>query len=531
MIATQRALGDLAHPALVIQRREVRTRVRGSRSRPEPLSSAVPPDRGDFQTPLDLARRALARIRRRGFRPRSVLEPTCGLGAFLTASLQTFNDDPLAIAGFDIDSAYVEAARASMPRRSGDPPPSIRQGDMFAVDWHRVVAALPEPILVTGNPPWVTAAAVSAIGGANTPLRTPQAGLTGLRAITGKSNFDLSEWLLMRLLEACHGRDATIAMLVKTQVARRVLLAAWSDPRIKLCDAAMYRIDAAAAFGVAVDACWFVYSTRGSSTECALFDDLEAETRRGAIGFRDGRLIADLNAYARSRSVIGLSPQTWRSGIKHDCARVMELTEREAKLVNGFNETVDIEEASLFPMLKSSQVASDRPTGPRRWMVVPQRAPGEDTAPLERNAPRTWAYLSRHGERLDRRASAIYRRRPRFSIFGIGAYSFRPWKVAISGLYKRVRFKVIGPHHHSPVVFDDTVYFLALDAAEQARRVARLLESSLADDYFRALVFFDAKRPITAEILNGLDLERLAAATPRAPASSGTRSLRRDLPR
>ena len=33
---------------------------------------------------------------------------------------------------------------------------------------------------------------------------------------------------------------------------------------------------------------------------------------------------------------------------------------------------------------------------------------------------------------LDNRKSSIYNKRPRFSIFGIGDYSFSKWKVAIS---------------------------------------------------------------------------------------------------
>ena len=45
--------------------------------------------------------------------------------------------------------------------------------------------------------------------------------------MTGKSNFDISEWMLIRLLEALQGRRATIAMLCKTATARKVLRHAW----------------------------------------------------------------------------------------------------------------------------------------------------------------------------------------------------------------------------------------------------------------------------------------------------------------
>ena len=50
----------------------------------------------------------------------------------------------------------------------------------------------------------------------------------------------------------------------------------------------------------------------------------------------------------------------WRSGIKHDCASVMELRKVNHQLINGFNEVVDLEERYLFPLLKGSDVAQNR---------------------------------------------------------------------------------------------------------------------------------------------------------------------------
>ena len=81
---------------------------------------------------------------------------------------------------------------------------------------------------------------------------------------------------------------------------------------------------------------------------------------------------------------------------------------------------------------------------PNRWMLVTQTCVGEETSTIRERAPRTWAYLEAHGAALDRRGSSIYRGRPRFSIFGVGEYTFAPWKVAISGFYKRLAFKVVG---------------------------------------------------------------------------------------
>ena len=69
---------------------------------------------------------------------------------------------------------------------------------------------------------------------------------------------------------------------------------------------------------------------------------------------------------------------------------------------------------------------------------------------------------------LDGRGSSIYRSCPPFSIFGIGEYSFAPWKVAISGFYKRLSFVAVAPLDGKPAMLDDTCYFLPCQTAGQA---------------------------------------------------------------
>jgi hypothetical protein len=129
---------------------------------------------------------------------------------------------------------------------------------------------------------------------------------------------------------------------------------------------------------------------------------------------------------------------------------------------------------------------------------------------MKRLAPKTWKYLSKHGELLDSRSSLIYRNRPRFSIFGVGEYSFANWKVAISGLYKKLVFNVIGPLKGKPIVLDDTCYFLPVNSKEEALFLSKLLNSDVAKEFLGTLIFWDAKRPITLNALKQLDVLKLA---------------------
>ena len=98
------------------------------------------------------------------------------------------------------------------------------QADFFATDWKRLISELPEPILVLGNPPWVTNSQLGVLGSRNLPIKSNFQKHDGLDALTGKANFDISEWMLMRLVEALNGRRGTLAMLCKAATAQDPLL-------------------------------------------------------------------------------------------------------------------------------------------------------------------------------------------------------------------------------------------------------------------------------------------------------------------
>ena len=476
---------------------------------------------GDFQTPPELARDVCALLARQGLAPAAILEPTCGLGNFLAAALAAFPTVSKAT-GIDVNPQHVAQARATLQVADDGKTLDIRQEDFFTADWNHILDSLPEPLLILGNPPWVTNATLGALGSVNTPDKLNFQNRRGIDAITGKSNFDISEYMLLNMLDWIDGKRATIAMLCKTSVARKVLTHAWK-PRRPTIQADIYHIDAAAYFGVSVDSCLLVITATPSAQplRCPVHDSLDARSSANVLGYEDGRLLADAAAYSRWRHLEGNGSRKWRSGIKHDLSRVMELREIDGQYLNGLGETVSLEREYLYPMLKSSDLARAAEPLPSRYMIVPQRFVGEPTEQIEQRAPQTWRYLTNHAELLERRASSIYRNRPRFSIFGVGEYSFAPWKVAISGFYKSLRFRTIGPASGKPVVFDDTCYFLPCQSQAEAVATADLLNSQTAEQFFSAFVFWDAKRPITVELLQRLDLHALARELGREiPAES-----------
>lgn len=466
-------------------------------------------EHGDFQTPPELCAEVLELLRRRGVEPEVVLEPACGAGGFVIAAARGF---PRArIVGVELNETHLAAARKQTTEHGFAERVELHRADFFELDWEEVVAPVAGPLLVLGNPPWVTSDRMRRIDGENLPRRENIKDLPGLDAVTGKGNFDVSEWLLLRLLQVFQGTSTRIAVLCKTAVARRVIEHATAkglcfDPE------GIWEIDAHRHFGASVAACFFVFGTEDarSAVTCDVYPSLDSLLPETTLGASDGLLLSDAAAYERWRELIGTDQFRWRSGVKHDCSRVMELSERSDGFTNGKGEEVELEREFLNPLVKSSALAKGNAGESLRWMIVTQQKIGDDTSEIAERAPKTWEYLQRHSAALASRASSIYRGKPPFSVFGVGPYAFAPWKVAISGLHKRLAFSLVGPRAGKPVVLDDTCYFLGFDSEATARAALALYESPPARELLSSMVFWDAKRPITRALLDRLHLGKLA---------------------
>lgn len=463
---------------------------------------------GDFQTPDELASRVVDVLaENHGLYPDVVIEPTCGKGAFIRVAKSRF---PRAkIIAFDVNPSYVEMAKSDIC--SSDVNRIIvSQGDFFNLDWAKILRDHRGSLLVLGNPPWVTSSELGLLNSKNLPEKTNFQGRRGIEAITGSGNFDISEWMLLQHVDWLASRSGALAMLCKYSVARKIMRKVRQDKEHRLFGH-IYSIDAMKYFFASVDACLFVLTTEEGNADCEVYSGLEATEPDYVIGERDGYVVRNVDTYEKYRFLRGQDPvYIWRSGLKHDCSKVMELTPKGQGYVNGFRDSVEIEDNYVYPLLKSSDVGNRKIESCRRYVLVTQSFVGEDTKPIERQAPKTWDYLVSHANSLDGRRSTIYRGKPRFSIFGVGSYTFSPWKVAISGFYKSLNFCLVGPIQGKPVIFDDTVNFLSFDSKDEAEFIYQLLVSEPASEFYRANIFWDEKRPITTAILRRLCLKEVA---------------------
>ena len=473
---------------------------------------------GDFQTPDDLALAVCRRLVALDIRPDVVIEPTCGVGAFVRAAAASF-PDALEILGFDTNVSYLETLRAKLASIPSDSRIELEHADFFTTDWRQRLLGISGSVLVVGNFPWVTNATLGTIGGSNLPQKSNFLAHRGFDAISGKANFDISEWMLLEVLRWFDGRSGDVAMLVKTAVARKVLAHAQRQGAA-VRDAFLIGIDAKKEFGASVDACLLVMRLTGDHSlvchDYTMFSDLEDRVGR-RVGHRMGLTVGDLDAFEAAVHLVGASPQKWRSGVKHDASAIMEFTRSERGLENGLGEVVDLEPDYLYPLLKGSDVGGAK-VWREKFVLVTQRRVGEPTEAIRKAGPLTWAYLQRHAAQLDARGSSIYAKNPRFSIFGIGDYAFAPWKIAICGLYKLLRFRLVGPIDGRPVMFDDTVYYLSFEIEKQAKAALAMIESQPARSLLSSLIFWDEKRPVKTSILNVLDWSKLDKVACRQPA-------------
>jgi len=461
---------------------------------------------GDFQTPLALAQ-DVARLARKVYpNPTSILEPTCGLGAFIKASL---NKWPYSTKhyGFDLNQEYIGVLKKEFAKNKNC---QVEMSDFFTKDWKHFFGKKHARWLVIGNPPWVTNSVLGMLKSNNLPIKSNFQKLNGFEAKTGKANFDIAEWILIRLIDSLQQSSACLAMLCKTATARRVLHYFWNrDANIH--NTSIHRIDAGKHFGVSVEACLLLTFVGGrkKTHDAKLYSDLSFENQIGCIGLLNGALIADIDLYEKYKHIDGHMIYGWRSGLKHDAAKVMELRSVNGKYVNGYKESIELEDDYIFPLLKSSDIANQK-LDPERYVIVTQKKVSDNTSEIRTNAPKTWAYLERYSSKLDARKSIIYRNRPRFSVFGIGDYSFSPWKVAISGLYKNYIFSVVGNKNEKPVMVDDTCYLLPCCNKKEATLICGLLNSDPCRNFMKSLAFLDSKRPVNIDLLKRIDLSSLA---------------------
>lgn len=469
-------------------------------------------DYGDWQTSYGFAKYVCQYLKERGITPEVIVEPTCGVGNFIVAAVDVFKS-ARKIYGIEINSEYIGETERKLKKLQLDRKIDcyeLYNTSVFSFDFSEIAKANHDKnILVLGNPPWVTNSEMGKNDSDNLPVKSNVKRCRGIDAITGKGNFDIAESICYLMIDAFSPHARTnIALLVKNSVVKNIVHEQRLRPR-HIQDIRQHCFDAKKEFDVSVSASLFECRIASESeSQCRLFD-FYTQKELHSFGWVGDAFVSNVQDYGETSIIDGQSPLVWRSGIKHDCSKVMELSLDGSTYSNGLKETVDVNEETVFPLLKSSDIGKGL-KGVKKYLVLPQTSITEDTSTLKKRAPKTYTYLLSHAEYLDSRKSVIYKNKPRFCVFGLGRYSFAPYKIVISALYQDLEFSLVGPIAGKPVMVDDTCYLLGFDNPEYAWLTLCLLQSDILKHFIQNICFMDAKRVINRELLMRINLYQLS---------------------
>ncbi len=471
---------------------------------------------GDWQTPTQLAEKVCDVHLSKYGHPDIVIEPTCGLGTFVFSALRKFQKLK-EIHAIEINRQYVTDLKFQLLLNALNSPLKsypdiyIYNADFFEFDFTSIVNKSKQRrwnVAVIGNPPWVTNSRQGMNNSLNVPSKRNLYGLKGIDAITGKSNFDISEYITLELLKLSQLNNGGISFLLKNSVIRNILMKQYTE-NLHIGNLEQRLIDASSEFNVSVDAsCFLAQFNCSPSLICSVFD-FYSESYIREYGWVNDSFVSDTKQYINVSKYDNQSTYMWRSGIKHDCASVLELSLKDGKYTNRFGEVVNIEDDLIYPLLKSSDINKYQDNIFRKFIIVPQRHVGDNTSSLKYTHPLAFSYLTKYESAFTRRKSSIYAGKDKFSIFGIGDYSFKPYKIVISSLYKTIKFILVSNYNGKPIMIDDTCYQLDFDSFEEATCIFDVLNGNEISSLIQSLVFKDAKRVVTKGLLMRLDLVQL----------------------
>jgi hypothetical protein len=477
------------------------------------------PDRaeyGDFQTNSDLAIKVARFLKEGSLNPRIIVEPTCGKGNFIVACLNTFKRIEKIFA-VEIYKPYVWETKFNILKFFIDNPDAIKPQieinhfNVFDFDFSKISKEhLKEEILVIGNPPWVTNSKLSSLESGNLPTKSNFKNHTGIEAMTGKGNFDIGECITLMMFDAFQNSNGHFAFLVKNSVIKNVVF----DQRqrnYKIADLQKLIIDSKKEFNVSVEAS-LLYCKLNESPQsvCNEFDFYNNSKLLNQFGWVKDKFVSSIELYKHSNDIDGLSPFEWRQGVKHDCSSIMEFDRVNGHFVNGLQQEIILEEDLVYGLLKSSDLKKAVIDTTRKFTIITQKKVGQDTSFIKKDFPKTFNYLYKNKTQFDSRKSSIYNNKPDYSIFGIGDYSFAPYKISISGLYKNYFFNLVLPQNGKPIMLDDTCYLIGFDKLEFAAYTLILLNCDKSKELLQAITFSDAKRTFTKDILMRIDILKLA---------------------
>ncbi len=468
---------------------------------------------GDYQTNSNLADKVCKLLKAKNISPNEVFEPTFGKGSFIISVLKNFKNIKQ-IYGVEIYKPYIQITKLKildfflLNKEYSKPEINLFHANFFNFDIKKQIK-VDKNLLIIGNPPWVTNSELSSIGSKNLPQKNNFKNHKGIDAITGKANFDIAEFISNKLFDNFSECVGDFAFLIKNSVTKSILHRQTVN-NYKISNIQKFKIDAKKEFNVSVNASLFYCKLNSKSEKICTEHNFYSDEKLKTFGWVNNKFVSDIEKYNKYRNFDGICPYQWRQGMKHDASKIMELDKKADFYVNKLNEKIELEPNLVYGILKSSDLKGGIINSTRKYTIVTQKKIGQNTKYIQNKYSKTYNYLQSKIEIFNNRKSSIYKGKPAFSIFGIGDYSFKPYKIAISGLYKKLRFTFVQPDkNNKAIMLDDTCYFIGFNYKTEAEIIFNVLQSHEVEEFLNSLIFNDAKRSVTKDLLMRIDISAI----------------------
>lgn len=248
-----------------------------------------------------------------------------------------------------------------------------------------------------------------------------------------------SKNILLKIINKFKNTKTTLAFLCENTLSRNVFIELVRN-NVKYSFIKQINFNSSKIFKIKDSTCLFIIQFGGNALTdkiCEVSDISNPSEELYKFGFVYDKFYSNIDNITQ---IEGTCQIEWKHGVKHDCAKIMELNLENNQLMNKNNEKVNIENSLIYPLLKSSDLKKPIVNKTSKYVIITQTKIKQDTDYIKTKAPKTWKYLNDNKEYFENRKSSIYDNTPEFSIFGIGDYSFMKYKVAIAGFCKNPMF-------------------------------------------------------------------------------------------
>lgn len=174
------------------------------------------------------------------------------------------------------------------------------------------------------------------------------------------------------MLKCFENHNGTFAFLIKNSVVKN-LIQDQKRNNFKISQSEKLNIDSKKEFNVSVNACLFLTHLNTEPDFICKELDFYSRDYITTFGWYKNKFVYSVKDYDISSIVDGKSIFTWRSGVKHDCSKVMEFERVNGHYINGLGEEFNLEKKLVFGLLKSSDLKADKTNTFRKLTIITQK--------------------------------------------------------------------------------------------------------------------------------------------------------------